>query len=472
MSPTTASPTTATVAAGSAISPGQQAFVNAIESKVGEFLSTKLDGPFHAINYPSGFHKVVLYGDNDYANLATMQDIDKMLDPSGNVPLTLADEYFSTLYAQLLNGATFQFSNQDKETIEQEETQEQEQVQAVLQAFTDAGFVFPNPLPATSPNKLAYVYNQVQTLYGGEANIPVSIESLQSAMETYDGVAATSAKLHRQQAQALVRLTAAVTNATAPTLANGGLQTSATTFYAGYTLPSSEQLNEALATSTNAVTLSLLVSNFTSDASQISVSGEADLNLPIADIFDITADTQGSYDASRYVSSGSSLTINITYPGITTFSVVPVPLSLDNTTGWYDVEIVRELMNNTGNDVTGYALISQSQYPIAKYFGSGNIFSHLRTFVLSQQPTVSMTFSGGNTSLVQSDFQANAVAKMDILDIFSVGSAGSYAVQKVDDSQQQGEVTVTFGPTPDSGVSPENEIAFVVGGVVSYPPAS
>jgi hypothetical protein len=61
---------------------------------------------------------------------------------------------------------------------------------------------------------------------------------------------------------------------------------------------------------------------------------------------------------------------------------------------------------------------------------------------------------------------------MTVLGLFSVGSAKmSYNVQSVDDKSVEGSVIVKFGPPEISGTTPlEQQKAFVLGGVASYPP--
>jgi hypothetical protein len=465
--PTT--PDTATVTTGLAapgLSPGQTAFIAAIQDQVTQFLNTKLDGPFQAFNYPSGFHKILKTGNFNYYNLGMLQDIDKQID--SGLPLRLdPTQTFSSLYAQLMSEATFKFSKADAELMATEEGDAQQAVGAVLDAFTSEV----EPFPAGTVNPFSYVNTWMKANADSSGNLPPMYGELQNAWEDYNGKMINSTRLHQQQTAATTRLTAAVNNIKAPSATNGGMQTGPSTWYPGYTLPDGEDLSNALETATNAVHLQLAISNFSSSSSQLSIGGSAALELPIADIIDINASGSANYNASKYSSSDAAMTIDINYPGVTTFSVAPMILSDDNTTGWYDPEIVKQLAENTGNDVTGYTMLSPA-FPIDQWFGTGKTFAHMRTFVLSQQPTVTMSISGSNSSQASTDLSANMSLEVDILGMFSIGGAsGSYQAQTVDSASQQGAVTVTFGPTPD-GSDPAGQVAFVMGGVVSYPPVA
>jgi len=105
-------------------------------------------------------------------------------------------------------------------------------------------------------------------------------------------------------------------------------------------------------------------------------------------------------------------------------------------------------------------------------FGPGKAFSRLKTFVISQQPTMVLTFTGTDVSKVTSDFKVGASIKLDLFGLFTLGQAsGSYAVQDVRENTKDGSVTVTFGPPKVSGTIPlQQQVAYVMGGVASYPP--
>jgi hypothetical protein len=146
-------------------------------------------------------------------------------------------------------------------------------------------------------------------------------------------------------------------------------------------------------------------------------------------------------------------------------------LSTDNTNGWYANDILQEVVANTGKDATGYQL-QGSEFNIAKVFGPGGMFSRMKTFVISQQPTIKLTFTGADSSQIQKDLQVKASAKIDLLGLFTLGSvSASYNVQDVDANAQAGTVTVTLGPPQVSGTIPlQQQVAYVLGGVPSYPP--
>lgn len=455
-----------------AVSPAQQAYINDLQSQVGTFLASKLDGAFSVVNYPAGFNYGITYGSNAYYNPATLKDIDTLLGISSSGQLELTGAGFSNLYAQILPAVTFNFSQADQQTMNAQDTAASSQIASVLQEFQNAGGNFSTPLPLGG--KLQDVFNQLTKLYGSLDKIPDTLNALRNAVASYKASAANSYALHNRQYAATARIAAAVANTVKPDANNGGMQTDNAKFYVGYTpekLPSANQLLGSLATASNAVTVAISLSNFSSTNSNFSVSGGTSFNIPIASILNISIGASASYDLSRYTSSSSQVAINITYPGVTLFSSTPSVLSTDNSTGWYAADILEGVIANTGRDATGYQL-QGSEFNIPDEFGPGKAFSRLKTFVISQQPTVTMTFSAADVSKITSDLQVGAKINVSLFGIFSLGSASSsYSVQKVETSSQSGSVTVTFGPPQVSGTIPlQQQVAFVLGGVASYPP--
>ena len=452
----------------------QEAFAAALQQKVTQAVGSQLSGPFVSLSYPAGFNYGITYGSNAYYNVATLQDLDTLLGtrPDGQLDLTTAD--FATTYLQILQAVTFAFSNDDRKTMNDQDAKAEAQIGAVVTAFTQAGGTFSNPPPFGG--KIQDIINQMNKQYGSYENMPVTLNTLRNAIATYVSLAGDSYALHNRYYAATARLNAAMTNVTTPTSSNGGMQTGDSTYYVGYTpskLPTAIELIGSLNTTSNAIQVSVSLSSFSSSSTQVSISGEGGFDLPIADVFGLSVNASASYNMSNFTSSESTVTMDFTYPGLTLVSATPSVLSTDNSTGWYANDILAEVVANVGpaGTKTGYQL-QGSEWDPATTFGQGGTFARLGTFVISQQPTIKMTFTNANSSAIQSALSVNASAQLDFLDIFSMGSAsGSYQVQNVDNNSSSGTVTVTFGPPTVSGTIPLSaQVAYVLGGVASYPP--
>lgn len=459
---------------GIAPTAAQQAFVNALESKVNSTFSSQLDGEFSMVGYPAGLHWGIQFGPNNYYNAAALNDLDLQLAVASNGELTLTGSNFSTLYMQLLNLVTYVISDADNAVIQQQSNAAASQISSVISEWENNFGQITSTAGAVPPSKLGYIEGQVQTLWGGDiSKIPSSLASFENAYQSYQLAAAQMNTIMQASAAANTRLAAAKANTQNPSATNGGLQTGASTFYVGYVgMPAQSVINSGLQTSSNQVSVSLSLSDFSGSSSNLSVNGSAEGSLDVADIFTVSVEGSASYDLSKYASSSSSVTMTISYPGVTIVPAAPLNLNGAGQMGWYDNLILTEAVNNMGKGttVTGYQ-VQGSQFP-ASFFGPGGGFSRLKTYVISQTPTTSLTFTNADSSLVQSDFQEQSSVSVNLLGFIPLGGASqSYSVQSVDSQSSTGSVTVTLGPPVQQGTVPSNQAtAFVLGGVASYPP--
>lgn len=456
----------------------QQAFVSALEHDVNSTFSGRLDGTFSMVNYPAGFHWGVQFGPNNYFNQAALNDLDLQLEVASNGILTLAGSNFSTLYGQVLNNVSYVISDADNAVIQRESNDAASQISSVITEWeTNFGTITAAQMQtAIPPTKMGYVELQVQTLWKGDiSKIPTSLASFELAYQTYQVEAAQMNTIMQASAAALLRLASAKGNTKNPTAANGGLQTGDSSYYVAYEgMPAQTVINSGLQTLANQVQVQLSLSDFNSSSSNLSVNGQAQGIVDLGDIFTVSIGGAASFDLSKYTSSSTTVEMSVTYPGVTIISAAPLNLDAAGVTGWYENEILTEAVRNLGQgtSVTGYQ-IQGSQFP-ASFFGPGGGFSRLKTFVISQMPTTSITFHNANSSMVQSDFQEHASVEVDLFGFIPVGSASeSYQVQSVNSSSSDGSVTVTLGPAVQQGTVPSQEAtAFVLGGVASYPPAN
>jgi hypothetical protein len=304
-------------------------------------------------------------------------------------------------------------------------------------------------------------------------NIPTALADFRAAFQAYQGAAGSAYPIQSAQALATSALQAAMANTENPSAANGGLQTGLSSFYVGYTgFPAQNMINSGLQSSGNQVTISIALSDFSSSSSQLSVEGGAGIAVSIGDIFDARINGSASYDLSKYASSSTAMDMSVTYPGITFIASAPLPLNIGGTQGWYSNLILEEAVNNMGKGtaVTGYQIQGTEFAP--SDFGPGGKLSRLKTFVISQLPTIALTFQAANSAAIAQDFQEQASVDVSLLGIFNIGSGSqSYQVQKVNTSSSDGSVSVTLAPPTVIGTTPAPQAtAFVLGGVPSYPP--
>jgi hypothetical protein len=278
------------------------------------------------------------------------------------------------------------------------------------------------------------------------------------------------------QNQADRELTAAKANAQNPGATNGGLQTAtnpSSTYYVNYgPLPTNNQVLGGLG-SRSQVSVKISASNFSSTSTNFSITGGTSFSIPILDFLDIGISGSASYDMSNYTQSSSTLDMTLTYPGVSVVQAAPTPLSTNFATGWYDQGLLQSIIKGSNDpSISGFKLPAGSQYDVNSTFGPGKTFSRLKTFVISQSPTITMTFAAGNSSAISTDFKQNSSVNVKLFGLFSIGSVSqSYNVKTVDTTSVAGKITVTLAPPDIAGTVPLNQqVCYVLGGVAEYPP--
>lgn len=463
------------------LSPDQQAFIDSVTGKVNTMLGSQLPGKFEMVSYPPGFHPAVQYGLSAYYNSTMLDAFNGALDIGTNGMLTMGNHQFSTLYFSILSNATYQYSTADQKTVNDPNIQAA-QIN-VVNAGSSSGFAATYGVSPVNYNTImaAVLKNfSSKPTDWSTGNISAAAKSLPNAGFASLGSAIATAvqklsplnTILGAQAVANDQLQAAIDHTQNPSAANGGLAINANNYYVGWTpMPTNTQIQGGLQ-SGSSVSISVSASNFSSSSASFSISGSAGFTVPVFDIFDIGLSGGSSYDWSKHTSSSSSLDVTMEYKGVTIVQIDPLTLSADNATGWYDEMLLQSIAAGSGDaSVSGFKIDPSNQYAPDKMFGKGKPFSRFKTLVVSQAPTISMTFSADQASAVKSQFKENSSVDVKLFGLFKVGSMDqSYSITKVDESSASGTVTVTFAPPAITGnVDPVNQVCFVLGGVADYP---
>ena len=461
----------------SSVTQMQQAFIDGLNKKLQDDFSSQLDGTFETMNVPNGFFWGLQFGPNNFYNENALNQINLQAIKGSNGVQTIGNANFTTLYDSVMGAVVFAFSPADQAALATDNSNNQSQIQAVITSWeSDSGapITAADEASAMPKTKLGYIQAQVLEHWGGDVDkIPTAMQDFKNAYQTYQVQAQVSNRLTTQSARAMARLNAARANTKNPTATNGGLQTDATSFYQPFgPFPTQNKINGDLQTLTNKASIKMKLDNFSSKESHFSVEGSVGFTIPILDFIDIGVSASTSYTLDKYASSTTVINTTITYEGIT---FVGTPLTDSNLTtdlkkGWYANDVLTQAIGNADQHMTGYSMRGD-QFP-PDFFGPGKQFSRIKTWVLSQEPTISMQFCGAQASQIKSDFKETMHVDVKLFGLFTIGSVDeSYEVKKVDDKSVQGCVTVELGPKKIIGTTPAAAAtAYVVGGVPSYPP--
>jgi hypothetical protein len=462
------------------ISAGQKEFATALNKKLESAFSSQLNGEFQTMNVPNGFYWGIQFGPNNYYNSKSLDQMNLQAIKGSNNISTVAGANFITTYNGILNNIVYSFSEADQKKMAQDATNNASQIQAVINSWENGVGA---PISASEiktsgcfpETKLGYIQYQVTKRWNGDVNeIPSSLNEFKVAYQTYQVSAQVSFQLQSASAAAILRLQAARKNSLNPSADNGGLQTGQNSYNAPFgPFPNQNKINSDLQTLTNKAEIDMTLSNFSSESTSLSVSGGAGITIPVLDFYTVNLGGSASYNLDTFTSSSSTVKISITYEGVTFVGgpLTRANLTTNNAKGWYDNQILKQAISNTDRSQTGYALIG-SAYPVDQYFGEGKEFSRIKTWVISQQPKISMQFCNADVNTITSHFQEKTSASVKLFGLFTIGSVSqSYEVTKVQTESSQGCVTVEFGPSKTIGTMPSNDAtAYVVGGVPSYPP--
>lgn len=459
----------------------QNKFIETLNAKMESMYSSQLDGKFHTINVPNGFYWGIQFGANNFYNKKSLDQVSAQAILGRNNILTIGGSNFMNLYKHILENTVYNFSQADRRVMQTEQANASAQIQDVINAWESSmGLITEEQKQeAIPPSKLGYIQYMVQDKWGNDIDkIPSSLNDFKMAYQAYEVMCQVSFQLQSASAKSMLRLKSCRNNSKNPTAANGGLEIGSNSYYTAFgPFPMQNKINADLQNLGNKANITMSFSDFSSSETHFSIDGKVGGTIPILDILKIKVDASAEYTVDTYTTSSSSLEIEMSYEGVT-FISAPLTdgnLSVDNKKGWYDNDILSQAVSNAGlapdKQTTGYVLLG-NQYPVDEYFGEGKKFSRIKTWVISQQPTIKMKFCSSNSSKIVSDFKQDASVSVTLLGLFEIGSVKeSYSIKKVNEDKTSGCVTVEMTPSnPVGSTVSENSTAYVMGGVTSYPP--
>jgi hypothetical protein len=450
-------------------------FVDALFAKITDSYSQLMGGTPVLMSYANGLHSTFQGGPNAYWNPKALNDVDKIVvgtDTKGL--LTLGNQSFSFLYSTALGAIAYVISDDDKQRIRTDQQNADASIATVINAWEASfGSIKPDQMTtAVPPSKIGYIQSQVVKTWNGDINqAPSSLNDLKIAYQTYQVQASTSYQILYRSNRAQQEIEAAKANTLKPTMANGGVQTGDSTYQIAYDVPTQAKINADLQAANHAITLSVKAESFSERTVNGTVEGHTGFSIPVLDLFSVDVEGSVNYDWSSKLSNSSTMTINMKWPGVTIIGIEPAIINI-NSQGWYDELILQEALRNAGKGtkVTGFQL---QGHEFDNFFGPGGSFRRVKSVLVSQVPTMSITFTQADVKALAKDFSEKANVKVNLFGFIPLGSVSqSYEVSDVHEESQAGTVTITFGPSPaQSAVGVFDYTAYLLAGVPIYPPS-
>lgn len=294
-------------------------------------------------------------------------------------------------------------------------------------------------------------------------NATASVQTLQNAVATYNNeIKAIKNNLQVAPATSNPGWMTAITSSTGKTQMVPYLSMS----------PSVAGIQNSLFPSSGGSSFSfgLAASYVDSTTCKVSVSGSAAVSAPAGFFSWTNASTKTSYDLTTFNSNTATVSVNMSYNGLT--AVTPVlsqsQYNVSTGYGWWMPSFISEAANNT-KGATG---LSFNPQPVSIDFAENGNFGVLSNIYISQMPTFSLTYQSTDISTFQEVFSQTSKFSVKFLGItLDSGSESTYSSTVTQDVSAK-TITVTMSPPVGaSPVSTLDQMAYVVGAALSWPGA-
>lgn len=433
-----------------------------IKTNIENAIGSKLDGDFVAANYPAGFNYAVK---QQYYNADSLSTLDSLVTVTDEIP-TLSG-VFSSLYNKVIGNLEYGFSSSDLALMNQEETTQGALVGTIINKYKESEL---DDTPQNYPSIL-YILKRIKEVTGTDylkvdPKIYPNLSSLCRSLSEYARLGVYTIKMENAWNVADDKMNAIKNHITSPSESNGGLKTDGNTFNIGWSkLPETAQILSDLKQGSS-VSFSLSTDSFDESISTLHFENSVSFKIPFNWLFNMKINHESSYDLSKYARHDSQLSINITFNGITTLGAIPCALAENNDKGWFDLDILNEAAAKSGKDATGYRLHG-SEFDPNVLFGKEGQLRRLKTFVISQQPIITLHFSKFDCTEMQEFFQQDTDVSFSIFGGIISGhhnNGYSFTNYHYDAQKQTLDVSITPAPIGDSG-SIGKQTAFILGGV-------
>lgn len=433
----------------------------AVETNVQNAIGAKLDGAFLAANYPPGFNYAVK---QQYYNADSLSTLNSLVITADDIPALGGS--FASLYKNVIGNLEYGFSTADLKKMKEEETKHGAMYGTIINLYKESGL---DDAPDDYPT-IMYIMKRIKQETGMDylhvnfKEFP-NLAPLCRNLSEYARLGLFTAKMQNVWDAADNRMNAIIHNITNPSESNGGIKTGNSAYSIGWEkLPETEQLLASLK-SGSSVKFSLSAKGFSERNTTVHFENNVKAKIPFNWFFKVNVN-QDSYDFSSYTKQESELSISITYTGLTTLGAVPQPLSDNNLKGWFANDILLEAAEKSGQDTTGYKLHG-SEFDPGRLFGRNGQLRRLKTFVLSQQPMITLHFSKFDSDKLKKVFSQKTDVDFSLFGGLISGShRNGYSFSEVTQNEEKQTLDVTIKPDPigESG-SLGKQTAFILGGV-------
>jgi hypothetical protein len=482
-------------------STGEEQFYNAIQEKAMAAVKDTLRSQLYPVQYPSqGDFKWNWQNGNQVFNNDTYQYINARVLP-GDVPGTVAlspGGGFANAYDTVLSHMVYSLSHADLARLTSAQSNASAQADTIVSDYQNMyGEITDDQLTTAGVHtKQDYVIGYVlSTLWSGHTP-PLTYTDMAAARNLRDNLPKAPAGgdqvitdvaaylylmqpvlgLQDQQQNAAWVLRTLRANTQGPTATNGGLRTfdpNTGAILAGYNdgwgiRSSIASITNDLQNTNRAITIGMSISQ--SSQSELSVHIEGQAGFTVGSWLQFSTQAGGSYDMSKAQGSSTDAKVSISYVGYSLVPTAPASWQQAIASGFYFPDPIRQAAANAGQDVTGYQFLNTPPYDLGPVDAGGD-FGLLTNLLISNYPTVTITYSNANYSSFAQSWEEHVSGNLKLFGLinlgsFSQGSQSSSLTKGADNST----FTVTFSASPEVVGVPQNlKTAYVIGAAVANP---
>ncbi len=234
----------------------------------------------------------------------------------------------------------------------------------------------------------------------------------------------------------------------------------------GYVISSSiTSIKNDLESKSRKIRVGMQLTDYSANSASMSINGGASVSVPL-DFLTFRASSGASYNSSSFSSQSSAMDISISYEGYAYVPIAPMPYNRTTNEGWYDPSPIDEAANYS-EDRSGYRFALDP----GEKFGPNGSFGRLSGVLISNYPTISITYNHADYESIQKSFSTQNSFSIDLFGIIPLGGADQSSYNgSVSRGSEAGSVTITFSASDDvNGDNPIDQRATLIGGVVDYP---
>jgi hypothetical protein len=430
----------------------------------------------------------------NYCAERTYNWVDRIVQRGDGSSIRLAGAAFSNEYLNLIKDVFWKIGSRDVEKMNKARVKSEKDIQAIVSQYEGIfGTITSEEMAkAAVKTKIDYIVQyQVSQVWASQppleltedniwslaerlGKVPASARTLVPAIQLYLS-SSGALDLERDTNNKRSQLMKLISNTERPSPENGGMTVADAqknlSARVQYQLPEIGRIEGSLNNANQSASVMLKASAESTETVNVSVSGEAGISIPVAELFSLDAEGQVHYNAFQMNTSSSNFEINMTFHGLTVYPIPALEYRAGAGTGkgWFDPTLLQEAVTNGESDVSGYEFTHPPQRDLTK---EGN-FGRLTNLVISELPTVEISFATGSASQSIQHFDEHASVTFSIFGIPLGSSEESYSWTKIENHSSGEGFTIKLEPPKVTGsTTASGQLAYVLGATAEYPAAT